>query len=94
MGCILSHSTNESNSRVECVVCYNEANTVLYPCGHYCLCNDCALQISENDKEKLREMVYVKINIRRHNGLYCPFCRKLGLPTKVFSNYEQDFNTI
>ena len=98
MGCISSRhnsqNTIENTSRAECVVCFNEANTVLYPCGHNCVCTDCAMQIAENDKERLGDLVYLKLNIRKHKGLFCPFCRKLGLPAKIFPNIVQDFGTI
>lgn len=94
MGCVTSNSMQANNPKVECVVCFDEANTVIYPCGHYCLCNNCAMQISENDKDRLGDLVYMKINIRRNNGLFCPCCRKLGLASKIFPNLEPDFNTI
>lgn len=30
----------------ECLVCFGERDTVLVPCGHYCLCNSCAANIT------------------------------------------------
>ena len=96
MGCLLSKNRGENNTipQVECVVCFNEANRVLYPCGHYCICNDCAMQMSQNDRSRLGDIVYVKLNVRRQNGLFCPICRRLGLPTKIFPNSSEDYNTI
>ena len=84
MGCI--SSTQQSVSKVECVVCFNEADTALYPCGHFCICKDCSMQISINERDRLGDMIYLKLNLRKHNALFCPFCRKLGLPTKIYPN--------
>lgn len=92
MGCV--SSTPHVVQKVECVVCFKEADTVLYPCGHYCICNDCALQIARNDRQRLGDLVSIKLNIRKQNGLFCPYCRKIGLPTKIYPNTTQEFNTI
>ena len=94
MGCILQRPQEGSVQKVECVVCFNEATTVLYPCGHCCVCNECARQLSINDRERLGDLVYIKINIRKHNGLFCPLCRKLGLPTKIYPNMTEGHNTM
>ena len=37
MGCVTSKPTNQT----ECVICYDKAEKVLFPCGHFCLCDNC-----------------------------------------------------
>lgn len=96
MGCVSSVRIKDNTQKIECVVCFNDADTILYPCGHYCMCYDCVIRLSQYDRQRLGSIRHVKINIRNNNGVYCPLCRKLGLPTKVFQNdaQQQDYNTI
>jgi len=36
----------------DCVICMdNPHNVVIVPCGHYCLCNDCALILEKTSKK-------------------------------------------
>lgn len=40
----VDHSGN-SNAGAECTICYeNQIDSVLYMCGHMCMCYDCAIE--------------------------------------------------
>ncbi|XP_061767571.1 E3 ubiquitin-protein ligase NEURL1-like [Nerophis ophidion] len=50
----------------ECVVCYEEAvDTVLYSCGHMCLCHRCALRLKEGQCPICRKKITDVIKIYR-----------------------------
>lgn len=46
----------------ECIVCYAPRDTVLVPCGHYCLCDGCAANVLEcpvcRTKIKVRQRTF------------------------------------
>lgn len=86
MGCLQSLYPLRESQKVECLVCFNEADMVLYPCGHHCICRDCALTLSNNDRERMGDVHYMKINLRRNHALFCPLCRRLTVPIKLFQN--------
>ena len=66
----------------KCIICLKKANTVLFPCGHLCLCNTCARSLSQYDRYKA-SVNLKKIHI---NGVICPFCRGASVPTLVYPN--------
>ena len=82
MGSCLSRNPQVTS----CVVCFKKADTVLYPCGHYCLCKDCGLQLSERDTSEFR---YIQFNYKNRGGMTCPMCRRKGLPAIVYENTDQ-----
>ena len=43
-----TESTIAENENNECTVCYErEVNSVLYKCGHVCMCFECAIHVKE-----------------------------------------------
>lgn len=68
-----------------CVVCFDKANTVLYPCGHLCLCQSCSEQLSKMDTSQIQNF---KWNFKERKGMSCPMCRRKGLPTIVYKNMD------
>ena len=71
MGCISTKPT--------CVICYDIADQILFPCGHYCLCANCATQLS-NHQSNVRHRY---INIQEYLQIKCPLCRSLSVAGKV-----------
>ncbi|EPY33041.1 hypothetical protein STCU_02518 [Strigomonas culicis] len=51
-----------SGSDLDCVICYNKKDTVLVPCGHYCLCSSCAANVLDcpicRVKVKVRQRIF------------------------------------
>lgn len=95
MGCVHASSSLQESStdvhpppptRVECLVCFDDADMVLYPCGHYCVCRACALSLSSNDRQRLGDTNYMRINLKKCHALFCPLCRRLSVPIKIFQN--------
>lgn len=72
--------------RTACIICFQTANTVLYPCGHFCLCQECSERLSRQDTSQLR---YFKLNFKERKGMKCPMCRRKGLPAIVYQNIEE-----
>ena len=66
----------------KCIICFKKATTVLYPCGHFCLCSKCAKLLSKHDRYKTS----IDPQSFHLNGVLCPFCRKASLPTVVYPN--------
>lgn len=87
MGCLNSSPAMPPDPpRVECLVCFSEADMVLYPCGHHCICHDCATTLSNNDHERIGDGKYMKIKLRRGHALFCPLCRRITIPIKLYQN--------
>jgi len=62
--------TNEVNSSIECVICLSEPrNTIVLPCRHLCVCQDCA-DILCNQSRQDRRSSYL-------NTPRCPICRQV-----------------
>ena len=68
-----------------CIICFNEANTVLYPCGHFCLCQECAEVLAEQCESHLQNF---HLNFQQRRGMRCPICRRKGLPAIVYQNID------
>ena len=68
-----------------CVACFDTADTVLYPCGHFCLCKPCAEILATQDTPNFR---YIQYDYNLRKGMRCPMCRKRGLPAIVYQNIE------
>ena len=73
MGCI--------NSKSKCVICSKSAKKVLWPCGHYCLCEKCCIELSKYFPSTHNEI----IDTRHHNTVQCPLCRTIALPCNLYS---------
>ena len=69
-------------SKPKCVICYNEAEKLLWPCGHFCLCTDCNVELSKYR----RGSNHLKMNIELNDikGVQCPICRCTAVPTNVY----------
>ncbi|ORX82413.1 hypothetical protein BCR32DRAFT_292644 [Anaeromyces robustus] len=62
--------TNEVNSSIECVICLSEPrNTIVLPCRHLCVCQDCA-DILCNQSRNDRRSSYLSTP-------RCPICRQI-----------------
>ena len=70
-----------------CVACLHTADTVLYPCGHYCLCQNCAQILANQDTSEFR---FVQFDYKARSGMRCPMCRRRGLPALVYQNIENE----
>ena len=77
---------SKDHPQTTCVVCFNKATTVLYPCGHFCLCQNCGEELSRRDTS---QFTYIKFNYKDRGGMKCPMCRRKGLPAIVYQNVEQ-----
>ena len=69
-----------------CIICFNKANTVLYPCGHYCLCQECADILSRQETSGPH---YFHLDYHDRGGMRCPICRRRGLPALVYQNTDE-----
>ena len=59
-GSVSNFGSNGDASAVDCTICYeNPIDSVLYMCGHMCMCFDCAMKHWRGGS----------------NGGYCPLCR-------------------
>ena len=72
MGCVTSKPTNQT----ECVICYDKAEKVLFPCGHFCLCDNC------NNRLFVRE--YHLFNNNEYNVIICPICRSQSMSSFLY----------
>ena len=74
-------------STVVCVICLSEANIVLYPCGHFCLCQSCSDKLLRQTWKNKPEMKYLELDYKiKRRGMKCPMCRRKGLPAIVYPN--------
>lgn len=71
MGCI--------SSKPACVICYGVADQILWPCGHFCLCADCTIQLSNH--QSIENLSYIKI--KDYTQIKCPLCRSFSIPAKA-----------
>lgn len=71
-----------TNSKPKCVICGNEAKKLLWPCGHFCLCTDCNVELSKY-RQGSSELNIV-IDLDESKGVQCPICRCTAIPTNVF----------
>ena len=81
----MGHCLSKNQELPTCVACFQMADTVLYPCGHFCLCKSCAEIIARLDTEEFR---YIQFDYKARQGMRCPMCRKRGLPAIVYQNSE------
>ena len=68
--------------QAKCIICYSVTNEILIPCGHFCLCSNCSIQLF-----KLRQgpsELNLVIDLNTNNGVQCPICRCTAVPIKVF----------
>jgi len=62
--------TNEVNSSIECVICLSEPrNTVVLPCRHLCVCQDCADILCNQSRQDQRSSYM--------STPRCPICRQI-----------------
>lgn len=60
--------------RDKCIICWkNEKTHIFIPCGHYIMCEDCVIKISN------MPLISVK----------CPICRTYGRYHKVFNCHQK-----
>ena len=82
MGCKQSQESKEESSAVgECIICFNPVENILWPCGHFCLCNSCASRLVQHIEGT---RVQIMVNRNRVKPLKCPICREFALPTKFY----------
>ena len=72
------------NSKPKCVICYKNAEKVLWPCGHICLCGDCAQKLT-NSRSGSSEY-RLKLNLDECGGVHCPICRQTAIPSNLYPN--------
>ena len=70
------------SSKTKCVICYNEAEKLLWPCGHFCLCSDCSIELSKYRQGP--KYLNVNLNLDDCKGVKCPICRSTSVPTNVY----------
>ena len=63
-----------------CVICYGTAEKILWPCGHFCLCNVCSIELS--NQQRITHQEY--INISNHVQIKCPICRLFSIASKIY----------
>ena len=68
-------------SKPKCVICDEKAETVLFPCGHYCLCKNCAEKMSNDPSFQRRAF----INLHALCQVKCPICRTVSVVSKVYT---------
>ena len=71
-----------SKSKPKCVICTGKVNHMLWPCGHFCLCADCTVELSKYRRGP--NELKVNLNLDECKGVQCPVCRCIAVPTKVF----------
>ena len=72
MGCAATKVCEQS----ECVICYNKAEKVLFPCGHFCLCNNCVNRLFVTDCHFF--------NNKEYNVIICPICRARSISINLY----------
>ena len=87
MGCIQLRGAKKDIVLPECVICFNTAENILWPCGHFCLCNSCASNLATYNRE-INNVSSFKLDQNRMKAVKCPICRKVVLPTKFYMNED------
>ena len=57
-------------SNYKCVICDKDAEQLLWPCSHFCLCSKCTSELVKYQQGK--------------DEVKCPICRCISIPIKVF----------
>ena len=73
------------NSKVKsafCIICGLEAEKVLFPCGHFCLCNACNVEMAK--ARQGGSNLKININLEERHGVNCPVCRTIAFPMNVY----------
>ena len=89
MGCIQSlfHSLHENEDNL-CVICYSAfSNVVLIPCGHYQICNICAIHFGRMVPRKTVILSQETNNYFKY--IRCPICFQNSGLIKIFSNRKE-----
>ena len=86
MGCINSTLRRKSSDgyikKPKCIICFEDVENFLWPCGHLCLCDVCAVELSAYRRGP--RMIQLNIDMELENGLDCPVCRRKAIPTPFY----------
>lgn len=75
-------STEHGVPNTECVVCLSEpVQTVLIPCGHLCMCQDCSLAMEKRCSEQHpMKCPLCRVTVKSRQRVYLPLTRPISPP--------------
>lgn len=69
-------------SKPKCVICQNNVSKILWPCGHFCVCDNCIIELA-NRRHGPNEIKF-SLDLKKMNAVHCPLCRSISIPNTVY----------